>query len=375
MEFTQGSLLFSISIILVAVICAYIIQKTKLIPNINYKSGEYSAISGVRGLAAIFVYVNHAPYMLNTIGAKPSFSSWGWIYGNLGSFGVQIFFCITGFLFFDRIIKNNGEMSWNRFYEARIKRICPLFYTACIAYFIIAFVENKSVSLSASDLQTAVSLMSFGFIESSMKIGEFNLYPINGVIWTLVHEWRFYFALPLIAYAYANKKIGPSVLLIAIIAAITDLYNSPLVCWAYFLTGIITAIIYNKKISYLKSMSSLFSVIAIICLIVTMGAKINQGYNWQRYIISSIFFFSIILSNPFWLRFGPLKILGEISYSVYLLHLPILYVAIKLLNQFTDLNTISFNSYWFFILIVDVFIVLISSISFRFIESRFMNTK
>lgn len=360
---------------MVAITCAYIIQKTKLIPNINYKSGEYSAISGVRGLAAIFVYVNHAPYMLNTIGVKPSFSSWGWIYGNLGSFGVQIFFCITGFLFFDRIIKNNGEMSWNRFYEARIKRICPLFYTACIAYFIIAFVENKSVSLSASDLQTAVSLMSFGFIESSMKIGEFNLYPINGVIWTLVHEWRFYFALPLIAYAYANKKIGPLVLLIAIIAAITDLYNSPLVCWAYFLTGIITAIIYNKKISYLKSMSSLFSVIAIICLIVTMGAKINQGYNWQRYVISSIFFFSIILSSPFWLRFGPLKILGEISYSVYLLHLPILYVAIKLLNQFTDLNTISFNSYWFFILIVDVFIVFISSISFRFIESRFMNTK
>ncbi|MBJ2204465.1 acyltransferase family protein [Pseudomonas carnis] len=62
---------------------------------------EYKFINGLRGLAAIFVFVNHAPFVLINLGVKNTvFSAWGQIYPNLGSFGVQIFFCITGFLFF-----------------------------------------------------------------------------------------------------------------------------------------------------------------------------------------------------------------------------------------------------------------------------------
>lgn len=53
----------------------------------------YKFINGMRGLAAIFVFINHAPFVLANLGVQNTvFSSWGQLYPNLGSFGVQIFF-------------------------------------------------------------------------------------------------------------------------------------------------------------------------------------------------------------------------------------------------------------------------------------------
>ncbi|MGP5490482.1 acyltransferase family protein, partial [Pseudomonas helleri] len=89
---------------------------------------DYKFINGLRGLAAVFVFINHAPFILTSLGITNStFSTWGWIYVNLGSFGVQIFFCITGFLFFDKVIKT-PTMQWDNFFEGRVRRVAPLYY-------------------------------------------------------------------------------------------------------------------------------------------------------------------------------------------------------------------------------------------------------
>lgn len=259
MEFTSLTLSVTFSILFTAILTAIALGHLNLLPSVKYPVEEYKSISGTRGLAAFFVFINHAPPMLLNMGIKaPNVSSWGWIYSNLGSFGVQIFFCITGFLFYDRIIKTNGKLDWNRFFESRVRRVAPLFYFACFIYIIFAFISNESLHLNKSDMLTIAGLVSFGFIDSTMTIGDFKLYPLNSVIWTLVHEWRFYMALPLVCFAFCNSRIGKIVFLVACIAAIVDFKNSQVVCWPYFLTGIIVAYIANKKPKIDKKNTSYF---------------------------------------------------------------------------------------------------------------------
>ncbi|VEI68799.1 Uncharacterized protein conserved in bacteria [Serratia quinivorans] len=376
MEFTSLTTAITISILLAAILTSAALSETKLIPTINYPIGEYKSISGIRGLAALFVYVNHAPVMLVNMGIKAdNVSQWGWIYANLGSFGVQIFFCITGFLFFDRIIKVDGKLDWNKFFQSRVKRIAPLFYFSSLLCVLISIFYSFTITFSKSDLLTLAGLATFSFIDSSMTIGGMKLYPLNSVIWTLVHEWRFYMALPLICFAFCNAKIGKFAFIAACIIAVIDFKNSVVVCWPYFLTGILVAYIANLKLKINKPINAVVLLLAAALFIVTAGVKIENGYNWQRFAMSSIFFLCIVIGDPKILHSKSLRYLGEISYSIYLMHLPILFLSIWVLSKVIDIAEITQYEYWLFITMIVPVIVMLSSFSFKYIELKFMGKK
>lgn len=330
---------------------------------------EYKFINGLRGLAAIFVFINHAPFALTNLGINNStFSSWGQIYPNLGSFGVQIFFCITGFLFFDKIIKS-PKIDWNDFFVSRIKRVAPLYYFSMLIVFVVAVLFSTQPILTKDTLVTAAGLVSFNFIDNPMKIGNISLIPLSSVTWTLVHEWRFYAVLPLIAISYRSKyRVG--VLLAAITIAAIDLGTSAVVCWTYFLSGIVSAVIYR-----LEGISKLFKFLAVITaaivFIITSGI-LTPGYGYVRFILTSAFFLCITISNPKILHYQFLNRLSDISYSIYLLHLPILFILFKASSLLLDLSTINKYTFWSINLLAIPVIVAISTITFVNIEQRFM---
>jgi peptidoglycan/LPS O-acetylase OafA/YrhL len=330
---------------------------------------EYKFINGLRGLAAIFVFINHAPFALKNLGiTNTTFSSWGQIYPNLGSFGVQIFFCITGFLFFDKIIKS-PKIDWSSFFVSRIKRVTPLYYFTMLIVFIIAVLFSTQPILTKDTLVTVAGLISFNFIDNPMKVGNISLIPLSSVTWTLVHEWRFYAVLPIIAISYSSKyRVG--VLLAALTIAAIDLSTSAVVCWTYFLSGIISAAIYR-----LEGISKLFkftaAITAMIVFIITCGILV-PGYGYVRFILTSAFFLCITLSNPKILHYQFLNRLSDISYSIYLLHLPILFIIFKTSSLFLDLSTINKYTFWSINLLAIPFIVAISTITFVNIEQRFM---
>jgi peptidoglycan/LPS O-acetylase OafA/YrhL len=330
---------------------------------------EYKFINGLRGLAAIFVFINHAPFALTNLGINNStFSSWGQIYPNLGSFGVQIFFCITGFLFFDKIIKS-PKIDWNDFFVSRIKRVAPLYYFSMLIVFVVAVLFSTQPILTKDTLVTAAGLASFNFIDNPMKIGNISLIPLSSVTWTLVHEWRFYAVIPLIAISYRSKyRVG--VLLAAITIAAIDLGTSAVVCWTYFLSGIASAVIYR-----LEGISKLFKFLAVItaaiAFIITSGI-LAPGYGYVRFTLTSAFFLCITISNPKILHYQFLNRLSDISYSIYLLHLPILFILFKASSLLLDLSTINKYTFWSINLLAIPVIVAISTITFVNIEQRFM---
>lgn len=366
-EYNLETALISASIVLIFIIFSTL-WKNKIesaeVPH------EYKFINGLRGLAAVFVFVNHAPFVLTNLGiTNSSFSSWGQIYPNLGSFGVQIFFCITGFLFFDKIMKSNS-IDWNGFFLARLKRVAPLYYASSIIVVLIAIIYSGESILSRETATTIAGIISFNFIDNPMKIGDVSLVPLSSVTWTLVHEWRFYAVLPIVAILYRSKYRNLTLLVTVILAAI-DLGTSAVVCWTYFLTGIIAAAVLKVRIESLL-IKCIANITAVASFILTCGLLETPGYGYERYLITSLFFLCITISNPKALHFQFLNRLSDISYSIYLLHLPILFVTFKSIALISDLSMIGKYTFWAMNFMAIPIVVSASVLTFIYIEKRFM---
>lgn len=334
---------------------------------------EYKFINGLRGLAAIFVFVNHAPFVLINLGVKNTvFSAWGQIYPNLGSFGVQIFFCITGFLFFDKIIKSK-DIDWGDFFVSRIRRVAPLYYLTSLLVFIIAASFSGFEFLNKESITTIAGLVTFNFIDNPMKIGGVSLVPLSSVTWTLVHEWRFYAVLPMVAIFY-RSPYRSVIMTVAMLIAAIDLGTSAVVCWAYFLSGMGAAVIHKKSITN-KAIKLSFMIIAISIFVWMCGLVEVPGYGALRFTLATIFFISITISNPRFLHYQFLNRLSDISYSVYLLHLPVLFLSFKLLSVFLDLAALDKVTFWAVNFMTIPIIVALSTFTFVHVEKRFMRKK
>lgn len=334
---------------------------------------EYKFINGLRGLAAIFVFINHAPFILINLGVKNTvFSEWGQIYPNLGSFGVQIFFCITGFLFFDKVMKSK-HIDWGDFFVARIRRVAPLYYLASFLVFIIAISFAGFDFLDKESITTIAGLVTFNFIDNPMKIGSVSLVPLSSVTWTLVHEWRFYAVLPMVAIFY-RSRYRSIILMVAILIAAIDLGTSAVVCWAYFLSGMVAAVVHKKNITN-KPVKFFSMLIALGIFVWVCGLVDVPGYGALRFALATIFFICITISNPYFLHYQFLNRLSDISYSVYLLHLPVLFLSFKLLSVFFDLAALDKVTFWVANFVTIPIIVALSTITFVHVEKRFMRKK
>ena len=83
----------------------------------------YPALTGIRGVAIIFVLLYH----LGINHFLRQYNSW-----LTGRTGVDIFFVLSGFLISTLLIKekiNNGRVSLKNFYLRRVLRILPLAYS------------------------------------------------------------------------------------------------------------------------------------------------------------------------------------------------------------------------------------------------------
>lgn len=365
-EYNPETIIISSTIILLFIIFSYLWKHKIESAEIPH---QYKFINGLRGLAAIFVFINHAPFALTNLGVNNQiFSSWGQIYPNLGSFGVQIFFCITGFLFFDKIM-NSEKIDWNSFFISRLKRVTPLYYFSSAIVILIALSFTTQTVFTKETLLTLAGISTFNFIDNPLKIGNISLIPLSSVTWTLVHEWRFYAALPIVAICYRSKYKYVALTAALTLAAI-DLGTSAVVCWAYFLTGILTAAVHKKKINYMFKFFA--AIVAAITFVVTCGVLEIPGYGYMRFAITSLFFVCITISNPRILHFQFLNRLSDISYSIYLMHLPIIYIAFKCASTFVDLSQIDKITFWTINLITIPVIVAVSTLTFVHIEKKYM---
>lgn len=370
-EIQSLSLYFaSLTTVLVSV---YFLTRINYFSHIDFSGSRYFFIDGLRGIAAFSVLMNHGAYTIMTNGIQPShinFTKYS-IAANMGSFGVQIFFCITGFLFFDKLIKCNNKFDWNKFFIARIKRLVPLYLLTSVFVAIIAIIlAGKTFKFDFVNLSGFLNFFGFGFLGTEIYIGGFNASGLNAVIWTLPYEWRFYLLFPMVSIAIASKRYG-MIALAAVMAFAARDFMTEFVLWPYFIVGAAGAYLFNKPIFYLKDKYFVFSALISLSILFVICST-SEAYGRIRMVSIAVLFFAAILTRPAVFKFKPLVYLGEASYSLYLLHLPIMAIIIRTLNFSFNMAEISTLEYTLLIAVIASICSIISCITFKCFEWRFI---
>lgn len=333
-----------------------------------YESTKF--LTGLRGYAAIAVFMVHASILLNVENTHLNSIL------NFGKFGVVVFFVLSAFTIYMSISRSQN-FEFKKYVIRRLFRIYPLYLIMIVAGTLvggIAFYNNLF------DVNTGIaSLLNHLSFANLINLPYRN--NVLGVEWTITVEVFFYILIPIIWLILRRDKrlLLPLSIILAAITLIPIIilpYKSGAVdlndfsIWfveIYFLTYLIGIILYlvwekTKKMNW-NNYYVLFW-IAILCiypLIAPHEYIINVVLIslWTAGLILILRTRTKLMRNIF--ENKAIEYIGLISYSFYLIH----FLVIKFINEYNrGLSA----------LIISFFItLLVSSLSYRFIEIPFQN--
>ena len=336
---------------------------------------RFASLDGLRGYSAFLVFLHHSA-------AWPSFARTGvWalpptrLYIHFGQSSVSIFFMITAFLFWSKLIDaRTRPIDWRRLYVSRIMRLTPLFVFFVALLWIVALATNGFL------LRTSVSRAGLGTLQwltfTIAGMPNLNLAPtatvIGGAAWSLPYEWWFYLSLPL-----AGLLIGlrPARAWLALAAAGTlggVWWISDHAGWssaAVFCGGIAAALLVRQPAIRGAARHPAASIVCIAALVAV--TRFATAFAPAPLLLLSLAFAIIACGNSL---FGVLESraargLGEIGYSIYLLHSVALYITFGLVLGAEGTAALSMAAYWSVVDACGAAVVVISFVTFRMIEA------
>ena len=355
----------------------------------------------VRGLAILLVFFFHA------YGATgfPETDAPGLLRSYLigGNTGVTLFFMLSGFLLslpWLRHLQNPGvpAPSVTNYYLARLLRIVPLYY---------AFVVFAAVITGA----WFAGLKSLAFI----PVG-FDMFPYSVVWWTLATEVQFYLLLPLLFWLPGLGRVGKALTLLVFLiwlaayiwffvlqgaGPVSSKYWLTKAIYARlpaFLVGMFAAWLYLKwrpksdleppgpgrsMVGGLVMVGALLAMGLVLQELAVMGDK-QAETNWHIHhfweaLIWAVLVMSLLLLRPLGnavLVNRPMAILGKLSYSIYLNHVPILFMLIYGTRETMGADAY-FASVWMYLVPALGLLasVAVAFATYRLIELPFLNLK
>ena len=118
------------------------------------------------------------------------------------------------------------------------------------------------------------------------------------------------------------------------------------------------------------------SVLPIVGLLIIYFMQ-YKPYGVPQYVVSLGILLLFIYGNSLFglLNTRAARFLGTISYSVYLMHGIILFAVLDLANAIVPIPTLTPMLYWSLILLTAILTVLVSSITYKYIEHPFLKKK
>ena len=300
-----------------------------------------ATLDGLRGFLALAVVFHHAAiyhrFLLDGRWELPPSR----FYTMLGQVGVAMFFMVTGYLFWSRLIEEAGRPAWLRLYVGRIFRIGPLYLAAVGAMLaLVAIGTELQPTATVTQLVRQVGpWLTLGFLSGSNVNG----YPstdllLAGVTWTLHYEWLFYLCLPVAALAARDRRLHLPFTLAGLAACLLWMAVHPgyskgsaldLACAALFLSGMTCASLHScGLVMRLSDKVASATVLALLALTFALfpaayaaGPLILLGSAFYL-VTSGCTVFGLLVSKP-------ARRLGDISYGIYLLQGLVLTVVLR----------------------------------------------
>ena len=368
------SVIFIFPVFLIALGTIYLV--TRLIA-IKAPSHQYAALDGLRGFLALSVFLHHAPkwYYLT------HFHRWvvapSILYFNLGIVGVSFFFMITALLFFSKLMEAaGGEMDWTKLYVSRVLRIMPLYLIAIISLFILVGILSHFTLREPSERIFIEWLKWLFFVHTDINAAPETGYVILAVQWSLAYEWFFYFTLPIIGYLFFKIKTPRLLILVtglflALFLFIILRYHSGrgVTQMSPFLGGIAAAfLVKNEKIRSVASSRVVVPVLLLSLFVVLYYCPVF--FQVLPFLSIVAVFIALACGNDLFglLNLRVCRLLGQISYSIYLLHPFVLYIVFQYIIGFNTAGKLSLWAFWLVIAGCACAVTVVCSLTYYFIE-------
>ena len=305
-------------------------------------------LDGLRALAAFFVVFRHMWHEIWPAAGNPDSLWTRWMY--TGHISIDLFIVLSGFSLMLPVVRGDGRLRGGAltFWRRRARRILPPYYLALGVSFLLIFclIGKKSGTL----WDYSLPLTWHGVLIHLLLLQNFSardFFQGNYALWSLSLEWWMYFLFPLLVWAWKKLGAGPTTGL-----AIAGSYALCAVCHRQFqdsftlqyvalfalgmlgceivctrrsvlrqmrdrlpwgvmtwITGALAALAMNGEVPHFSAVPRTDALVGLwaLCLLVTLG--LNPANLIGR-----------TLSRR------PFAFVGSFSYSVYLIHAPLIQV-------------------------------------------------
>jgi len=321
----------------------------------------FPELESLRGIAILLVFFYHAD---GVITAAPHHASLPVAYMRAGHTGVALFFVLSGFLLslpFLAEAAGGRRQSRREYYLRRALRILPAYYTAVIV----------AMALSARRFGDVLQWWPF-FIFTKALTPQDSLWPYSIGWWSLATEVQFYVILPLLALAFRSR---PRILLVLALYALAylsfeaRLWHLPSLRWQLemhsnvfgrsplFAWGIFTAWLYRTHGDAIRARLAAVpwvraggADVALLVVFVALGFLLRWEVGWgfwdaekpprhAWHVAEGALWASVVLL----LLLAPLRTkrlfvngllggLGVVSYSLFLIHIPVMAISVMMLR-------------------------------------------
>lgn len=297
-------------------------------------------MEGMRGVAALLVFLVHFR-VLFARSLQPEVQPIVRILGSLGHSGVDIFFLLSGYLMYGIVL--NARFRYAAYLGRRLRRLYPVFAVVFALYVVFAYCGVGPSRIPSHGKEAALYLLANLF----MLPGMLNIPSLITVAWSLSYEWFFYLLLPLIIAGFQMRRrtwrwrvrlVAGTTLAFAGAWELGFAAHPRLVMFA---AGVLlweaekSGLVYRLGLRYEGLAAAGF--VLVLCLIGFTGTMSDSALVVIE--VSRIYVPGLFISGWFLAAFAlfrngilqslfswsPLRWIGNMSYSYYLIHGPALH--------------------------------------------------
>lgn len=360
----------------------WITQRT-IKADMNHQKIHFKGLNGLRAIAAFSVVFSHTGISLDRFGGAQTSGL------ALASYGVTIFFSLSGFLITYLLLAEKDRfksIDIKKFYFRRILRIWPLYFL----YFFLAIGVTYLYAPSFIGSNTAW----YFFLGANFPYILSTGIPLLLHYWSLAVEEQFYLFWPLIIKKAGNplKSVLVFFVLFFLIKILTRIYQSQTgnILPYYFMEvtrfdcmaiGALGAILYFKKnVLFLKGSFSLPAQVlawGLLILIALERFNIASMIDDTIVALATVIMIMNISCNPKSLVKLNNKVfdyLGKISFGIYVYH-PLIIFLLTLVAKNIFKGLPQATCYVLTFLLISAGTILVASLSYNYFEKKFLNIK
>ncbi len=284
-----------------------------------------SILDPLRGIAALGVVLFHfSGSILPTIRPNPLEE-----FFDPARFGVQVFFVISGFIIPYALQRSGYALNgFGNFMFRRYLRIAPPAY---IAASLVVLYHALAVWITG----TPVDTIGWPGVNVRSILGNFTFHPAlfttqwyNFAFWSLMIEFQFYVLIGAILPFLMDPRKGTRIMLILVAIVGAKLLDD---YWLfdyapYFVIGMLVFLLQHEVIGRVQ-----------FGFLIVLASGICIMESDQVPLLFSLITAGVILSKVE-MEWKALILLGDISYSLYITHVPVAYFSESLVKRLTDIH-------------------------------------